>query len=104
MMNKEDLKKDISKIIYPCTAENFNVDDIADKLADFFLEKVNNSNVGDNDSSSDDIFEYEMFFKSEPDDLCKIDGWYPISTSRIKNQEKIEEYISTGILRKIINK
>jgi hypothetical protein len=101
MMNKEDLKKDISKIIYLCTAENFNVDDTADKLADFFLEKVNNSSVGDNDSSSDDIFEYEMFFKSEPDDFCKIDGWYPISTSRIKNQEKIEEYISTGILRKI---
>ncbi len=46
-------------------------------------------------------FEYEMFFKSEPDDFCKIDGWYPIATDRIKNQEKIEKYIESGLLRKI---
>lgn len=45
--------------------------------------------------------EYEMFFKSEGSDFCKIDGWFPIATNRIKNIEKIDEYISKGILRRI---
>ena len=46
-------------------------------------------------------FEYEMFFKSEPNDFCKIDGWYPIATDRIRNPERIEKYIENGLLRKI---
>lgn len=46
-------------------------------------------------------FEYEMFFKSEPDDFCKIDGWYPIATERIRKPEKIQHYLEIGLLRKI---
>jgi len=46
-------------------------------------------------------YEYEMFFKSEPNDFCKIDGWYPIATDRIKNIDKVEEYISSGLLRRV---
>lgn len=46
-------------------------------------------------------YEYEMFFKSEPNDFLKIDGWYPIATDRIKHPEKIEEYIQKGLLRRI---
>lgn len=49
-------------------------------------------------------YEYEMFFKSEPDDFCKIDGWLPVETSMIRNQDKIESYIERGILRKIKSK
>jgi hypothetical protein len=46
-------------------------------------------------------YEYEMFFKSEPNDFCKIDGWYPIATDRIKDIDKVEEYISNGLLRRV---
>lgn len=46
-------------------------------------------------------YEYEMFFKSEPNDFCKIDGWHPIATDKIKNIDKVEEYISSGLLRKV---
>lgn len=42
-----------------------------------------------------------MFFKSEPNDVCKIDGWYPIATDRIKNIDKVEEYITSGLLRRV---
>jgi len=44
--------------------------------------------------------EYEHLFVST--ETCPIDGWYPIETSRIKEPEKIEEFIKQGILRKII--
>jgi hypothetical protein len=47
-------------------------------------------------------FEYEMFFKSKEDDFCKIDGWYPIATDRIVRPEKIEHYIETGLLRRVV--
>lgn len=57
--------------------------------------------LGPDPSSPTPSFEYEMFFKSEPTDFCKIDGWYPIATGRIKNPERIEEYIKKGLLRKI---
>lgn len=40
--------------------------------------------------------EYEMFFCSDV-----IQGWYPIATERLRNQDKIEEYIKSGILRRI---
>jgi len=46
-------------------------------------------------------YEYEMFFKSEPTDACKIDGWYPIATDRIRNPDKIDQYIKNGLLRKL---
>jgi len=45
-------------------------------------------------------YEYEMFFNSEPSEPCQIHGWYPIATDRIRNPEKIEEYIQKGLLRK----
>jgi len=46
-------------------------------------------------------YEYEMFFKSNPNDFCKIDGWIPISTKNIPNIDKIEEYISSGLIRRV---
>jgi len=46
-------------------------------------------------------YEYEMFFKSEPHDIIKVDGWLPISTDRIINFNKINEYIENGLLRRI---
>lgn len=49
-------------------------------------------------------YEYEMFFESRPDDFCKIDGWYPIATDRIRKPERIEEFLKSGLLRKITNK
>ena len=48
-------------------------------------------------------YEYEMFFKSKPTDFCKIDGWYPIATDRIRNPNKIDQYIKNGLLRKLTN-
>jgi hypothetical protein len=47
--------------------------------------------------------EYELFFKSEIDDVVVINGWFPIATEMIKNIEKIDKYISGGLLRKKIN-
>lgn len=47
------------------------------------------------------VYEYEMLFKSEPDDAIKIDGWVPITVERLKHPEKVEEYLAKGILRKI---
>lgn len=46
-------------------------------------------------------FQFEMFFKSRPNDKIRIDGWVPIETSKIEEIDKIEEYIEKGILRKI---
>ena len=46
-------------------------------------------------------YEYEMFFKSEPNDVVIMDGWIPIETSQIKNKDKIPMHIKTGLLRKI---
>lgn len=46
-------------------------------------------------------YEYELFFKSEPTDFCKIDGWYPIATDRIRHPERIGKYIQNGLLRRI---
>lgn len=45
-------------------------------------------------------YEYEMFFNSEPSEPCQIHGWYPVATDRIRNPEKIEEYIQKGLLRR----
>ena len=42
---------------------------------------------------------YEMFFVSEPADDIKIDGWCPIDINRLNNPEKLEEFISAGIIR-----
>jgi hypothetical protein len=46
-------------------------------------------------------YEYEMFFDSKEDEPVKIHGWYPIATDRIRNPEKIEDYIKSGLLRKL---
>lgn len=46
-------------------------------------------------------YEYEMLFESTEDDFVKIDGWYPIANDMIRNPEKIEHYIATGLLRRI---
>ena len=50
---------------------------------------------------SDREYEYELFFKSEPNDVVIMDGWIPIETSQIKNKDKIPMHIKTGLLRKI---
>jgi len=46
-------------------------------------------------------YEYEMFFRSNPNDMIKIDGWIPIETERIEKSDRISEYIEIGLLRKI---
>ncbi len=46
-------------------------------------------------------FEYEMFFRSNPNDIIKIDGWIPIETDRIEKTDKINEFIEIGLLRKL---
>lgn len=70
----------------------------AKKIVDTYESEQLNKHIV---SGSLPDFEYEMFFKSEPDDFCKIDGWYPIATDRIKKPERIEKYIENGLLRKI---
>jgi hypothetical protein len=45
-------------------------------------------------------YDYELFFKSEPNDFVKIDGWFPIAFDRIKNHSKIDEYLAKGLLRR----
>jgi len=42
---------------------------------------------------------YEMFFVSEPGDDIKIDGWCPIDINRLNEPERLEEFISAGIIR-----
>ncbi len=67
-----------------------------------YLEAKNIVDAYENEQLSKPIiYEYEMFFKSEPDDFCKIDGWFPIETDRIKKPENIEKYIKNGLIRKI---
>jgi len=44
-------------------------------------------------------YEYEYLFRSEENEPCPINGWYPITTERIKHPEKIPEYLANGILR-----
>ena len=49
-------------------------------------------------------YEYELLFTSEfldSDVKIKIDGWYPIETSRLRHPELIEQYIKAGTLRRI---
>ncbi len=57
----------------------------------------NNYSVKSNSMS----YEYEMFFSSNPNDMIKIDGWIPIETDKIGEDDKIKEYIEIGLLRKI---
>ena len=61
------------------------------------LEKIENSNT----IAKVIDYEYEMFFKSTLSDFVKIDGWYPIATDRIVRPEKIDNYIETGLLRRV---
>ncbi|MEW7290562.1 hypothetical protein [Aquimarina sp. 2304DJ70-9] len=46
-------------------------------------------------------YEYEMFFRSNPNDRIKIDGWIPIKTDKIGKSDQISEYIEIGLLRKV---
>jgi len=46
-------------------------------------------------------YEYEIFLDSEPGESVQIHGWYPITTEMIRHPEKIDEYIKTGLLRRI---
>ncbi len=46
-------------------------------------------------------YQYEMLFKSNPNDTIKLDGWIPIETSTIEKTDRIPEYIETGLLREI---
>ncbi len=66
------------------------------RIADKIKNKVN---PGIDDNGSID-YEYEMFFRSNPNDMIKIDGWVPIETNKIKKIDKISEYIEIGLLRK----
>jgi hypothetical protein len=42
---------------------------------------------------------YEMFFVSEPGDDIKIDGWRSIDVNRLSEPERLQEFISAGIIR-----
>lgn len=46
------------------------------------------------------VFNYEVFFKSEPGDRIQVDGWIAIADDMIPDHSRIEEYIGKGILRK----
>lgn len=85
-------------------------EDVADWLSypdtKFFVDgRIRNAHQPDlpdlTESDSLPDCEYEMFFKSEPTDKVKIDGWYPIATDRIRHPGRIEKYIANGLLRKI---
>jgi hypothetical protein len=65
--------------------------------------KRDKKNEDETISSASIEYEYELFFKSEIDDVVVINGWFPIATEMIKNIEKIDKYISGGLLRKKIN-
>ncbi|WP_152537332.1 hypothetical protein [Aquimarina pacifica] len=66
---------------------------IADKTKNSPNPSVNSGNFKE--------YEYEMFFRSNPNDMIKIDGWIPIETEKIGKADKIMEYIEIGLLRKI---
>jgi hypothetical protein len=46
-------------------------------------------------------YEYEHLFTPDENERCPIEGWWPIATDRIKQPERITEYIERGILRRI---
>jgi len=55
--------------------------------------------MSDNTSTSEP--KYEAYFDSDPDDPIQIFGWYPIPMEKIKDPERIDEYIEQGLLREI---
>lgn len=55
-------------------------------------------------SVTENIYEYEIYFDSEPGESIQIQGWYPIETDRIIHKDRIPKYIESGLLRKINNK
>lgn len=46
-----------------------------------------------------DIYEYEFFFDSSPEESLQIHGWAPVSTDRLL--KPVDELIAAGVLRKI---
>lgn|SRR5574343_8975 len=66
-----------------------------------FIEILKELNIIDSDNIKNIIYEYEIFFDSEPNEIIQIHGWYPISTDRIRHPEKIQHYIDIGLLRRI---
>ena len=75
------------------------------EVSDFLLEWERGQKADTSDSGlhlqrvSPCNYEYEYLFRSEENEPCPINGWYPIATERIKHPEKIPEYITKGILR-----
>jgi hypothetical protein len=55
-----------------------------------------------NETSQDiteSVPEFEIFLKSDPEDVIQINGWYPEYRKNIKNQKDIPKYIEMGLLR-----
>jgi hypothetical protein len=44
-------------------------------------------------------YEYEYLFKAEDDEICPIDGWFPVATDRFTRP--VEELIAMGRVRRI---
>ena len=68
------------------------------------MENTSNTNENGNNANTvlgTVVYEYEYLFRSDEGEPCPIDGWYPIATDRIRQPERIQEYIDKGILRRI---
>lgn len=78
---------------------------IPDEVLDFMKNSaINALNPKDEYNDEEPKHEYEMHFDSDRDNSpISIYDWYPIATHRIKEPEKIPEYIEKGLLRKIKN-
>jgi len=67
----------------------------AKKIVDAYEEQLRIANV----SISLPNYEYEMLIDDEGTPF-EINSWIPITTDRIKDPSRIDEYIAKGLIRK----
>ena len=67
----------------------------AQKIVDAYEEQLQKPNV----SISLPNYEYEMLIDDEGTPF-EINSWIPITTDRIKDPSRIDEYIAKGFIRK----
>ena len=67
----------------------------AQKIVDAYEEQLQKPNV----SISLPNYEYEMLIDDEGTPF-EINSWIPITTDRIKDPSRIDEYIAKGLIRK----
>lgn len=65
------------------------------KAWDETMEKFETKQLDENQN-----YEYEMFI-DDKNTAFEMNSWIPISTDRIKDISRIEEYIQKGLIRKI---